>query len=412
MLRRRLLLIIAGYVLTAAAWIVVSDGVLFVLLKDIEQPYRVSVLKGVGFIAFTSAVLYVLLRSLARAEQRAEKLDSMLTELTPQLFSSVPVVMYAVEVPVEVPVDAPIALEPLWVSHNIGEILGYTPEQALAPSWWSTHLHPDDRAATLRHAMAIRDGQSNTARHEYRLRHADGHYLHVLDELRRVPDAHGRLRRYIGAWTDITEQRAAEQTLRRYSQQIEDAMLGTVTAMATMVEQRDPYTAGHQRRVGELSAAIAREMGLDVSRQKGLTIAGVLHDVGKIRVPSELLTKPTRLTAAEYALIQEHAQAGYEILKNIDFPWPIAEIARQHHERIDGSGYPRGLVGDQILLEARILAVADVIESMGSPRPYRSSLGLPAALDEIERNAGRLYDADVAAASLRLMRDKAYPLPV
>jgi HD-GYP domain-containing protein (c-di-GMP phosphodiesterase class II) len=179
-----------------------------------------------------------------------------------------------------------------------------------------------------------------------------------------------------------------------------------------MVELRDPYTAGHERRVGEISAAIAGEMGLDPDVQRGLRVAGAVHGVGKIVVPAEILSKPAKLSAVELELVQQHAAYGYEVLKDVPFPWPVAEVARQHHERMDGSGFSRGLVGTAILLEARILAVADVVESMASHRPYRPGLGIPVALGEIERNAGRLYDADVAAACLRLFRDKGYILPV
>jgi PAS domain S-box-containing protein len=211
---------------------------------------------------------------------------------------------------------------------------------------------------------------------------------------------------------DVSESRRNEEIIAGYVKKLEGAVLGTASAVSHMVELRDPYTAGHERRVGELAAAIAAEMGLDEVVQQGLRIAGALHDVGKIVVPSEILSKPGRLSAVEYGLIQQHAQQGYEVLKMVDFPWPVAEVARQHHERMDGSGYPRGLKGNEILLEARITAVADVVESMSSHRPYRPALGPATALLEIEQGAGSRYDADAAAACLRLFRDKGYSIPV
>ncbi len=210
---------------------------------------------------------------------------------------------------------------------------------------------------------------------------------------------------------DISERLRAQEEVKDYIARIERMLLGTVGAISEMVELRDPYTAGHEQRVGKLAVDLAAEMGLTEDIQIGLRIAGAVHDIGKIAVPSEILTMPRQLTELEYQLIMIHAQAGYDILSKIDSPWPIAEVARQHHERIDGSGYPRGLKGEEILLEARIMAVADVVESMTSHRPYRAGLGIDAALAEIEQNAGKLYDANVVAACLKLFREKQYQLP-
>jgi putative nucleotidyltransferase with HDIG domain len=174
---------------------------------------------------------------------------------------------------------------------------------------------------------------------------------------------------------------------------------------------RDPYTAGHERRVAEIAVAIGADLGFDARRQEGLRVAGYLHDVGKITIPSEILTKPGKLTAVEFKLIRGHAQAGYEVLKNVAFPWPVAEVALQHHERIDGSGYPQGLKGEAILLEARILAVADVVEAMASHRPFRAALGIEAALAAIECGRGGVYDPIVADACLKLFQEKGYVIP-
>jgi putative nucleotidyltransferase with HDIG domain len=178
-----------------------------------------------------------------------------------------------------------------------------------------------------------------------------------------------------------------------------------------MVEMRDPYTSGHERRVGLIAADIAREMGWPEEKCLSLQWIGLVHDIGKIAVPTDILTKPTRLTHSETEMLKEHAERGYEILKDEKFPWPIAEIIREHHEHMDGSGYPHGLKGEEILPEARILAVADVLESMASHRPYRPTLGLDAAVKEIEGHRNTWYDAPVVDAMIRLIREKGYQLP-
>lgn len=203
---------------------------------------------------------------------------------------------------------------------------------------------------------------------------------------------------------DITAQLRAERALAEHVVELEGMLSGTVATIMHLGELRDPYTAGHERRVGRLAAAIGRRLGFDDHRVRGLEIMGQLHDIGKISVPVETLVKPTRLTALEFELVKQHAAHGYEILRHVDFPWPVAEVARQHHERLDGSGYPRGLVGEQILPESRILAVADTVEAMSSHRPYRAALGLTEALAEIERGAGRTYDAPVVAACIDLVK--------
>nr|HPJ26818.1 HD-GYP domain-containing protein [Synergistaceae bacterium] len=186
------------------------------------------------------------------------------------------------------------------------------------------------------------------------------------------------------------------------NEKLRDTVNGIVISMAKVVETRDPYTAGHQERVAQLAVAIAREMKLPEERIRGVAVAAVLHDLGKIDVPAEILSKPSKLKEKEYSLIQDHCLAGYEILKNVDFPWPVAQAVLQHHERMDGSGYPCGLSGEQILLESRILAVADVVEAMSSHRPYRPSLGLEAGLKEVSLHRKVRFDADVVDACLNL----------
>jgi HD-GYP domain-containing protein (c-di-GMP phosphodiesterase class II) len=190
--------------------------------------------------------------------------------------------------------------------------------------------------------------------------------------------------------------------------QLHDSLEGTVRAIAGIVEMRDPYTAGHQIRVADLAAAIAGQMGLPEEQVHAIHLAGTVHDLGKIQIPAEILSKPGKINDLEYSLIKIHPQAGYDILKGINFPWPIADMVLQHHERMDGSGYPQGLKGDAILLEARILCVADVVEAISAHRPYRAGLGIETALDEISKNRGKFYDPQVADACLTLFRKEGY----
>ncbi|MDZ7585120.1 MAG: HD-GYP domain-containing protein [Thiobacillus sp.] len=205
------------------------------------------------------------------------------------------------------------------------------------------------------------------------------------------------------------EKRAAELVIA--NKYLHDALMNTVRVAMILSELRDPYTAGHERRVAELSVAISAELGFDEHRQEGMRVAGYLHDIGKMVVPAEILSKPGKLNAIEYALIQTHSQTGHDVLRSVDFPWPIAEVALQHHERMDGTGYPQGLKGEDILIEARILAVADVVEAMSSHRPYRAALGIDKALAEIERGRATAYDADAVDAALKLFRKKGFKIP-
>ncbi len=184
----------------------------------------------------------------------------------------------------------------------------------------------------------------------------------------------------------------------------------TVRAVARTVEMRDPYTAGHQQRVAELSRVVAEEMGLTDDEAEGIYLGAFIHDTGKICIPAEILAMPRRLTDIEMEIIQSHPENGYQILKEIDFPWPVARIVLEHHERLDGSGYPRGLRGEEISLEARIVCVADVVEAMASNRPYRPGLGIEKALGEISENRGILYDPNAVDACLRLFKEKGYQL--
>jgi len=224
----------------------------------------------------------------------------------------------------------------------------------------------------------------------------------------RISEFIARLKRVLFERKTLAERDKAAENLRLNLVKFQRAMDGIIHAISLTVELRDPYTAGHQQRVSDLAAAIARDMGFSADRIYGLRMASNIHDLGKITIPSEILCKPGHLGHLEYEMIKNHVQAGYDILKKIEFPWPLAEIILQHHERMDGSGYPHALRGEQILPEARILAVADVFETMSSHRPYRPSLGLDRAIDELIRNKGRLYDPTVVETCLNLIVEKRF----
>jgi len=239
----------------------------------------------------------------------------------------------------------------------------------------------------------------------------DGSVRWIWDRAFPVHGDGARVVRVAGLAEDITERKRAGEKIQRYVEQLKTAFISTVEVATTLSAIRDPYTGGHERRVAGMAVAIGAELGLDAHRQEGLRVAGQLHDIGKITIPLEILSKPGKLTAIEYQLVQGHPRAGYEVLKDVDFPWPVAQVTLQHHERMDGTGYPQGLKGDAILLEARIIALADVVEAMSSHRPYRPGLGIEKALAEIERGRGTVYDSNVADACLRLFREKRYQLP-
>jgi PAS domain S-box-containing protein len=209
---------------------------------------------------------------------------------------------------------------------------------------------------------------------------------------------------------DITEQRQVARMAVESRGELERAMGAVIHALAEMLATRDPYTAGHQQRVAELACAIALELGLSTDHIAGIRMASVIHDLGKVAVPSEILTKPGRLTRLEFDIMKMHPQVGYDILSKLTFPWPVADVAVQHHERLDGSGYPAGLSGDQIRIEARIVAVADVVEAIASHRPYRPSLGVARALAEITTYRGSRYDPDVVDACVALASREGFSL--
>lgn len=203
-------------------------------------------------------------------------------------------------------------------------------------------------------------------------------------------------------------QKQSEKEIQSTLEKLRGALGGTIQVVESIVEEKDPYTAGHQRRATDLARSMAKEMGLSSDKIDAIRMAGAIHDIGKISIPTEVLSKPTPLTDAEFELIKKHPQVGYDILKEIDFPWPVAEIVLQHHERLNGSGYPQGLKNGQIWMEARVLGVADVVEAMSSHRPYRPAHGKKKAVEEIEKNKGTLFEPQAVDVCVRLIVEKGY----
>ncbi|GAB4301787.1 MAG: hypothetical protein Kow0096_22880 [Thiohalomonadaceae bacterium] len=295
-----------------------------------------------------------------------------------------------------------------YVSPSALEMTGYSPEEHYAdPELGMKLVHPDDRAQLQ--AMVegkVEEGSAVTLRWIKK----DGTQIWTEQRNTLLYDETGRLVALEGIARDITARKQVEDERKRIGESLQRSLVQTIQAIAVTIEKRDPYTAGHQQRVAELATAIAGEMGLPEEQREGLRLGALIHDIGKIYVPAEFLNRPGHLSDTEFEIIQSHPVMGYDIVKGIEFPWPVAEMVVQHHERLDGSGYPKGLKGDEILLEARILAVADVVEAMASHRPYRAALPFDEALVEIERHRGTRYDPAVVDACLKLFREDGYTL--
>ncbi|MGD0020701.1 MAG: PAS domain S-box protein [Smithellaceae bacterium] len=298
----------------------------------------------------------------------------------------------------------------LTLNPALAHMLGYdSPEEVMATVTdiaRQLYVNPDDRKKLLE--IVNEKGSITNFETEYYKK--DGSRIWVSINMHAVRDDQGHILYYQGINQDITEKKKIEAERQENIARLRKSLGATINAMAVTVETRDPYTAGHQRRVADLARAIATEMNLTGDQIDGVRMASMIHDIGKISIPSEILTKPTKLTNLEFNLIKTHPASGYNILKDIEFPWPIAQIVLEHHERIDGSGYPNGLKGEQILLESKIIAIADVVEAISSHRPYRAAFGIDAALDEITKNRGILFDPDLVDACLRLFREKNYNL--
>jgi PAS domain S-box-containing protein/putative nucleotidyltransferase with HDIG domain len=266
-------------------------------------------------------------------------------------------------------------------------------------------IFDEDRNMVRENAIKMLKG-TRTSPYEFRYVRKNGEIRWVSERL--VSILYEGQRATLGSFMDITERKQIESEIKTSYKRLQRTMEGAIEAIASISETRDPYTAGHQRRVAKLASTIAREMELSEEQIAKIRIAGLLHDIGKVAIPAELLSKPGKLNETEFNLIKTHPKAGREILKTMELPWVICPIVYQHHERLDGSGYPRGLSGNAISIEARIIAVADVVEAMASHRPYRPSLGIDVALEEISKNKGKLYDIKVADTCLKLFRKKGF----
>ena len=288
-----------------------------------------------------------------------------------------------------------------------------TPLNQVVGSSIYTWLNPENQAI-LKSILTI--DLSEKRRKELSLLTKDGKQVPIYLSLSKV-SLSGPGDIYCLVTTDLTEEKKIEEIVTakkmalaalKSSIELEKSLEESIKSIAYTVESRDEYTAGHMKRVGQLASAIARELGLPEDTIHGIELASTIHDVGKIAIPVEILTKPGKLSKVEFMLVQTHVEAGYDIVKNIQFPWPIARMILEHHERMDGSGYPQGLKGDEILLGSRIIALSDVIEAMSTHRPYRFVVGIDAALDEVQQHRGTLYDPQAVDACLKLFTEKRF----
>jgi len=294
-----------------------------------------------------------------------------------------------------------------YASPQVYVLLGYRVEEVIGKTPFDL-MQPGQAEQVKARFKAILAEKKHFWLLENAFLHKDGRIIFLETSGAPMFDAQGVFKGYHGIDRDITERKDTERERLASAERLELSLMQTIEAIAATVEARDPYTAGHQRRVAVLARAIALEMGLSDNKIRGLYLAATIHDLGKISIPVEILSKPTKLSKFEFDLVKTHSQIGYDIIKDAQFPWPIAQIVLQHHERLDGSGYPQHLKGEQMQSEAKILAVADVVEAMSSNRPYRPGLGLDAALEEVAAQRGVLYDPAAVDSCIALFREKKF----
>lgn len=294
-----------------------------------------------------------------------------------------------------------------YISPVVHNMIGFSPDEIVGKSF-REFIHPDDIANVAASFALVLQGKLQPQ--EYRVITKDGAFRYMSSSSRPLLED-GQVVGLTGVMRDITERKEVQLERQIVAEQQQKFLLQTIGAIAATVEARDPYTAGHEQRVAQLASAIAQDMGLSEEVVQGITLAASIHDLGKLLVPAEILNKPSKLAPLEYELIKIHPQGGFNIVKDIQFPQPIAQMVLQHHERLDGSGYPQGLKDNEIIQGARVLAVADVVEAMSSHRPYRPSLGADAALSEIIEHRGILYDPDVVDHCVALFRKGQFVFP-
>jgi len=292
-------------------------------------------------------------------------------------------------------------------SSIVEKILGYKPGEILKKHFYNL-FPPDERKEMKRAVFKLLSKKQPFKRFISRNIHKNGKIVWLSTRGWPILDEKGSLTGFKGVSIDITKRKQVEEKIRQSDKKLQRTLKGVIHIIALTIKTRDFYLAFHQRRVANLACAIAKELGFSKEKINGIHMAGIIHDLGKIGIPNEILTKNSRLTKSEFNIIKCHSRIGYRILKTIEFPWPVAQIVLQHHERINGSGYPQGLSGKNILIEAKILAVADVVEAMSSHRPYRPALGIDKALEEISQNRGILYDPEVVDACIKRFKEKGF----
>jgi PAS domain S-box-containing protein/putative nucleotidyltransferase with HDIG domain len=296
-----------------------------------------------------------------------------------------------------------------YVNKASESMLGYSVEELTSPDFNLIRIASPEYKRTLKKIFSSLGHDTDYPAQEIEFIHRNGGRVSAIMNIKLTHyDGENAI---FGVINDVSAIKTAEKAQFESAAKLVKAITAIIDAIASTMELKDPYTFGHQMRVTEIAVALARELQLSANDIEGIRLGSMVHDIGKTYIPTQILSKPPPLNRLEFDLIKMHPRAGYDILKKIDFPWPIPEIALQHHERLDGSGYPAGLVGDDILFEARVVAVADVIEAMSSHRPYRPSMGIDKALVEIVLNKDKLYDARVVDACQTLFYDKGYVIP-
>jgi putative nucleotidyltransferase with HDIG domain len=331
---------------------------------------------------------------------RLEEFQSWLSQIEEELLSAQKEKALLLDAMVEPIVYLAPDLQILWTNRAAVDSLQLSPGQSLP------HRFPEMEAGSNQVDLPAKAALRSGSPQEREITSQDGRVWHL--RVYPVRGVEGEVSSLLAALLDITARKRAEAELQEGLAKLKRAFEGVVQAMAMAMEMKDLYTSGHQQRVAQLACALAGELGLPAERIDGLRVAGLLHDLGKIAVASEILSKPGKINEYEFAIIKAHPQIGYDILKAIEFPWPVAQIILQHHERLDGSGYPGGLQGEEILLEAKILGVADVVEAMSSHRPYRPAIGMDLALEEVSQKKGVLYDREVVEACLQLFTARGF----
>lgn len=390
--------ITAIYVVMGAVWIFFSDTLAATLCRSAEALTQIGIIKGWLFILLTAVLLYNLA---SRGMQRVEKSQKAL-RLSEERFRA----MFEVATVGMAQTD-PHTGQFQRVNARLSAITGYAVAELIGMSF-AQITHPEDREQSWQAFQQVIQGEVSEVREEKRYVRQDGTIVWVSVSATLLLDDARQPLVGLAVIDDITERKRAEGELTASYEKLHRSLNGTVAALATTSEMRDPYTAGHQKRVAQLACAIAGEIGLDSSRVKGIEVSGFLHDIGKISIPVEILSRAEKLGESEFNLLTGHPQVGHDILKSIEFPWEVAQVILQHHERLDGSGYPHGLTGDEIIFEAKILAVADVVDAMALHRPYRPALGVDAALEEITKNKNILYDPQAVDACVMLFNQKGF----